>query len=457
MPICPIDTGRYGSLEMRRIFDEENRLQRMLDVEAALAEALAEVGEIPSEAALTIRSKALSSIVTIERVKEREEVTKHDVVAMVEVLSWECGEHGEYVHWGVTSNDITDTAWILQLKDALKILSERLVSLIERLCKISEENSDILMAGRTHGQHAIPITLGFKFAVYAAELTRGYERMLQLSERVLVGKLSGAVGTMAALGPKALEVEKIAMEKLGLRPAEITTQILCRDRFAELICWAALLGSSLDRIAVEIRNLQRTEIMEVAEGFGEEQRGSSTMPQKQNPVDCEKVSGLAKVLRGFTVPVLENIPLWHERDLSNSSGERFIIPLSMLMLDEMLMTMEKVLRNLRVYPERMRRNLETTKGRIMSEAVMMKLAKKGMGRMKAYGLLRKLLRKSISEDKSFEEVLMESNEVAKYMGADEIKETINPRNYLGKHKELIQRAVAYSRSKITQRFATLGC
>ncbi|MGQ9690625.1 MAG: lyase family protein, partial [Thermoproteota archaeon] len=224
-----------------------------------------------------------------------------------------------------------------------------------------------------------------------------------------------------------------------------------------LICWAALLGSSLDRIAVEIRNLQRTEIMEVAEGFGEKQLGSSTMPQKQNPVDCEKVSGLAKVLRGFTVPALENIPLWHERDLSNSSGERFIIPLSMLMLDEMLMTMEKVLRNLRVYPERMRRNLEITKGRIMSEAVMMKLAKKGMGRMKAYGLLRKLLRKSISEDKSFEEVLMESNEVAKYMGADEIKETINPRNYLGKHKELIQRAVAYSRSKIAQRFATLGC
>ncbi|MGQ9691713.1 MAG: lyase family protein, partial [Thermoproteota archaeon] len=157
MPICPIDTGRYGSLEMRRIFDEENRLQRMLDVEAALAEALVEVGEIPSEAALTIRSKALSSIVTVERVKEREEVTKHDVAAMVEVLSWECGEHGEYVHWGVTSNDITDTAWILQLKDALKILSERLVSLIERLCKISEENSDILMAGRTHGPHAIPI------------------------------------------------------------------------------------------------------------------------------------------------------------------------------------------------------------------------------------------------------------------------------------------------------------
>ncbi|MEM2944933.1 MAG: adenylosuccinate lyase [Thermoproteota archaeon] len=448
MPVCPIDTGRYGSPEMRRVFEEENRLQTMLDVEAALAEALAELGEIPVEAASTIRSRASSKIVTLERVKERERVTRHDIAAMVEVLSEECGEHGEYVHWGVTSNDITDTALALQLKDALNIIRGRLRSLIEKLCEKSEEYAELVMPGRTHGQHAIPITFGFKLAVYAAELARSYERMLQLSKRVLVGKIGGAVGTMAALGPKALMIEEKTMHKLGLEPVEIATQVVCRDRLAELVCWAALLGSSLDRLAVEIRNLQRTEIMEAAEGFGEEQRGSSTMPQKQNPVDSEKVSGLAKVLRGLVVPALENIPLWHERDLSNSSSERFIIPLSMTILDEMLVTMRNVLTNLRVYPEHMARNLAITRGRIMSEAVMMRLARKGMGRKRAYELMRRLSRKASMENRSLLEVLEESPEVAKYLSLEELKETIEPKNYLGKNMELISRAVSYAKSKL---------
>jgi adenylosuccinate lyase len=450
MPVCPIDTGRYGSPEMRRVFEEENRLQTMLNVEAALAEALAEVGEIPVEAASTIRRRASSKIVTVERVKEREKVTRHDIAAMVEVLSEECGEHGEYVHWGVTSNDITDTALALQLKDALNILKKRLAVLIEILCEKSEEYAELVMPGRTHGQHAVPITLGFKLAVYAAELSRSYERMLQLSKRILVGKVGGAVGTMAALGPKALAIEEKTMRRLGLEPVEIATQVVCRDRLAELACWAALLGSSLDRLAVEIRNLQRTEIMEVAEGFGEEQRGSSTMPQKQNPVDSEKVSGLAKVLRGLVTPALENIPLWHERDLSNSSSERFIIPLSMMILDEMLMTMQSVLTSLRVYPEHMARNLEITRGRIMSEAVMMKLARRGMGRKRAYELMRRLSREAFMENRSLLEVLEESPEVAKYISFDELKETIEPKNYLGKNRELIGRAVSYAKSKLDE-------
>ncbi len=448
MPVCPIDTGRYGSPEMRRVFEEENRLQTMLNVEAALAEALAEVGEIPVEAASTIRSRASSKTITVERVKEREKVTRHDIAAMVEILSEECGEHGEYVHWGVTSNDITDTALALQLKDALNIIKKRLAALIEILCEKSEEYAELVMPGRTHGQHAVPITLGFKLAVYAAELARSYERMLQLSKRVLVGKIGGAVGTMAALGPKALIIEEKTMRRLGLEPVEIATQVVCRDRLAELACWAALLGSSLDRLAVEIRNLQRTEIMEVAEGFGEEQRGSSTMPQKQNPVDSEKVSGLAKVLRGLVTPALENIPLWHERDLSNSSSERFIIPLSMVILDEMLMTMQSVLTSLRVYPEHMARNLEITRGRIMSEAVMMKLARKGMGRKRAYELMRRLSRKAFMENRSLLEVLEESPEVAQYISLHELKETIEPKNYLGKNMELISRAVSYAKSKL---------
>ncbi|MEM3523325.1 MAG: lyase family protein, partial [Thermoproteota archaeon] len=255
-------------------------------------------------------------------------------------------------------------------------------------------------------------------------------------------------GTMAALGPKALMIEEKTMHKLGLEPVEIATQVVCRDRLAELVCWAALLGSSLDRLAVEIRNLQRTEIMEAAEGFGEEQRGSSTMPQKQNPVDSEKVSGLAKVLRGLVVPALENIPLWHERDLSNSSSERFIIPLSMTILDEMLVTMQNVLTNLRVYPEHMARNLAITRGRIMSEAVMMRLARKGMGRKRAYELMRRLSRKAFTENRGLLEVLEESPEVAKYLSLEELKETIEPKNYLGKNMELIGRAVSYAKSKL---------
>jgi adenylosuccinate lyase len=449
MPVCPVDTGRYGSVEMRRIFDEENRLQKMLEVEAALAEALAEVGEIPREAASTIRSKAVSSIVTVDKVKEREKITKHDIAAMVGVLSEECGEYGEYVHWGATSNDITDTALALQLKEALNIISGKLASIIETLCEMANKYEDLVMPGRTHGQHAIPITLGFKFAVYAAELARNYERMLQLSKRVLKGKMSGAVGTMAALGEKALLIEDKTMSKLGLEPVEIATQVVCRDRFAELVLWTALLGSSLERIAVEVRNLQRTEIMEVAEGFGEQQRGSSTMPQKQNPVDSEKVSGLAKLLRGMVIPALENISLWHERDLSNSSNERFTIPLSMIIIDEMLTTMENVLRNLRVYPENMMKNLDLTKGRIMSEAVMMRLARKGMGRKKAYETVRRLSRKAFADNKSFLEVLEEDPEVAKYLGREELIELMNPKNYLGKYRELIARATSYAMSKIS--------
>lgn len=449
MPVCPVDAGRYGSVEIRRIFEEENRLQKMLDVEAALAEALAEVGEIPHEAALTIRSKAVSRIVTVDKVKEREKITKHDIAAMVEVLSEECGEYGEYVHWGATSNDITDTALVLQLKEALSIIGSKLASIVKILCEMANKYEDLVMPGRTHGQHAIPITLGFKFAVYAAELARNYERMLQLSKRVLRGKMSGAVGTMAAFGEKALLIEDKTMSKLGLEPVEIATQVVCRDRFAELVLWTALLGSSLERIAVEIRNLQRTEIMEVAEGFGEQQRGSSTMPQKQNPVDSEKVSGLAKLLRGMVIPALENISLWHERDLSNSSNERFTIPLSMIIIDEMLTTMENVLRNLRVYPENMMKNLDLTKGRIMSEALMMRLARKGMGRRRAYETMRKLSRKAFVENRGFLEVLEEDPEVAKYIGREELIELMNPKNYLGKHRELIARATSYALSKIS--------
>jgi adenylosuccinate lyase len=446
MPICPIDTGRYGSEEIRRIFDENYRLQKMLDVESTLAEVLAELGEIPKEAAEEIKRKAKIDFVTIEKVKQKEKKTHHDIMAMVEVLAEECGEYGKYVHWGATSYDIVDTSWALIIKEAISIIENKLRALRDKLCDLAIKNKKLIMIGRTHGQHALPITFGFKIAVYAAEIGRNLERLNEIKKRVFVGKMSGAVGTMASFGDKGIEIEKKVMEKLGLREAEISTQIICRDRIAELICWAGILASSLDRIATEIRNLQRTEILEVAEGFGKEQVGSSTMPHKQNPVDCEKICGLAKVIRGFLITALENIPLWHERDLTNSSSERFIIPLTFIILDEMIETMNKVIENIRIFPENMKRNLEITKGAILSEAIMMALARKGLGRQKAHEILRKLSIKAFNEGKSLKEVIKEDELVMKYLSEKEIDELMKPENYLGKVEELIDRAVKYAKS-----------
>lgn len=447
MPVCPIDTGRYGSLEMRALFEEESRLQKLLDVEAALAEAQYKVGEIPKVAAEVIKKRAVIGIVTPEKVKEREKRTHHDIMAMVEVLAEECGEYGKYVHWGATSYDIVDTAWALTMKRGISILGKRLGQLRDILCDLATENRDLVMVGRTHGQHAIPITFGFKMAVYAAEAGRNLERLGNLEKRLIVGKMSGAVGTMASQGEKGLEIERLIMRKLGIRPAVITTQVVCRDRIAEFICWTAVTASSLDRISTEIRNLQRTEILEVAEGFEvKSQVGSSTMPQKQNPVDSERVSGLAKVIRGLVVPALENVPLWHERDLTDSSSERFIIPLTFIVLDEMLLTLVNVLKNLRIFPENMQRNLEVTKGAILTEAVMMALAREGMGRQRAHEVLRGISVRVFNEGIPLRDLLYKTPEVTAYLSRKEIDELTEPNKYLGRVRQLIDRAVRYAKS-----------
>jgi adenylosuccinate lyase len=423
---------------VKKIFSEETRIEKMLNVEAALVRALAEFNEVPREAADIISQKARVEFVTPERIKELERKFKHDIVALVNALAEQCGDYGEYVHFGATSNDIIDTAWALQLKDSLKVLGEKLIEVSQILCEYALKYKDLVMVGRTHGQHAIPITLGFKFAVYAAEVSRHIERLQEMLKRVLVGKIRGAVGTMASFGPKALEIERKVLEELRLKPAEITTQVVCRDRYAELISWIAITGSTFDKIAIEIRNLQRIEILELAEGFNiDEQIGSSTMPHKQNPVDCEKISGLAKVLRGFVIPSLENIPLWHERDLTNSSSERFVIPLSIIILDEILSTMIKVLKGLRVYPDNMRRNIELSRGAIMAEAVMMALARKGMGRQRAYKLIRELVIKSQLENKDLKSILQENDEVRKFLNIDELNYITTPSNYLGKTEDII--------------------
>ncbi len=446
MPVCPIDSGRYGSKEMVALFEEESRLQRMLDVEVALAEALAELGEIPRAAPQKIKRKARVEVVTPERVKEREKKTRHDIMALVELLAEESGEYGKYVHWGATSYDIVDTAWTLIMRDGVAILERRLEDLLDVLCLLAEKQRETIMVGRTHGQHATPITFGFKISVFAAEAARNLERLRGLEGRLLVGKMSGATGTMASQGAKAPEIERLVMKKLGLRAAEISTQVICRDRMAEFVAWAAITASGLDRISTEIRNLQRTEIHEAAEGFEVgTQVGSSTMPHKQNPIDCEKVSGLAKVLRGIVVTALENIPLWHERDLTDSSSERFIVPMTFIILDEMLLTMVRVMRNLRLFPEQMKRNLGLTGGGILTEAVMMALARKGMGRQKAHELMRGISARAAKEGRGLREELMQSREVTAYLSKGEIESLMKPENYLGHTDEIITRALKYAR------------
>lgn len=432
MPILPIDTGRYGTEEMRRVFDEENRLQKMLDVEAALAWAHEEVGNIPREDAEKIVKTASVKHVKLDRVKEIELEIKHDVMALVQAFAEACGPSGAYVHLGATSYDIVDTAMALQLRDAVDLIEKRLNDIEDVLMEKAKQYKETIMIGRTHGQHALPITLGFKFAVWIRETARHIERLRECRKRALVGKMSGAVGTQAGLGPHAIRIQQLVMERLSITPAEISTQIVQRDRYAELVCVLAMIASTLDKMATEIRELQRPEIGEVSEPFERERQvGSSTMPHKRNPITCERISGLAKVMRSLVGPALENIPTWHERDLTQSSAERFIIPEACILTDYMLVLMTNVLKDLWVDEERMRRNLELTQGRTMSEAAMIALTRKGMDRQKAHELIRHLAMKSEVEQQPFKETLLKDETVQRLLSEKEVDQALDPKNYLG--------------------------
>ncbi len=432
MPILPIDTGRYGSPEMRRIFDEENRLQKMLDVEAALAWAHSQVGNIPKEDAQKIVEKASTKYVKLSRVKEIENEIRHDIMALVRALAEACGSSGEYVHLGATSSDMLDTATALQLKEAINIIEERLNELESVLLARAEKHKMSIMMGRSHGQHALPTTFGFKVAVWTREVSRHIQRLRDCKGRLLAGKMSGAVGTQAGLGPEALKIQELVMERLGISAADISTQIVQRDRYAELTCILAILASTLDNIASEIRELQRPEIAEAFEAFEQKKQvGSSTMPHKRNPMISERICGLAKLLRSLVTPALENVPTWHERDLTQSSCERFVIPEECILIDYVLILMTRVLKGLEVDEERMRKNMEITQGRMMSEAVMLAIAKKGLGRQKAHELTRELAIKSHNEQQAFKDVLAENSTVKELLSPDEIEYVMDPRNYLG--------------------------
>ncbi len=443
MPILPIDTGRYGSPEMRSIFDEENRLQKWLDVESAIAQAQASVGDIPREAAEEIAKNANTKIVTLERTKAVEKETRHDLMSMVLALSEACsGEGKRYVHYGLTSNDIEDTATGLMFKQAFEIVQKNLGELEANLRRLVRKYRDQLVAARTHGRHAGVITFGLKLAVWLEEIERHQSRMKQVRERALVGKVLGIVGNGAGLGANALKIQEKALTKLGLKPADLVTQVIQRDIHAEVVCYLALLGSSLDKFATEIRNLQRSEISEVMEPFErEKQVGSSALPSKRNPELSERVSSLAKLTRGLVIPALENVPMWHERDLSNSANERFIFPMSFILTEEMLRLMNRVLKGLEILPGNMRKNLELSQGLLLAERVVNFLVGAGVPRQEAHDRVRKVSMRALDNHIPFAESLEEDVFISRKLKPKEIGEALDYKSYIGVTNQLISTAL----------------
>ena len=440
--VCPLDF-RYGREEVKEIFGEKCRLQFLLDVEASLARAHAKVGNIPQSVADEISKKASIKYIDIERVKEIEIETKHDVMAVTRALSEVCRKDaGKYVHLGATSYDIVDTANALQFAAATSYIQRGLKDLRRALVDLAKRHKNTIMLGRTHGQQTIPITFGLKMAGFAMEVDRHMERMHECKSRLLVGKLSGAVGTGAALGKHALKLQEIMLRDLKLGVEDVSTQIVARDRYNELLGVLCNIATSMEKFATEIRNLQRDEIGEVAEAFeAKRQVGSSTMPHKRNPITCEQICGLARVTRGFITPTFENSIQWHERDLCNSAGERFILPHSLILTDWIVFQMNNVFMNLRVFPERMKKNIEVSKGLPMAESLMTKLIENELGRGEAHELMRKLSLKAIEKNKSLKEVFLEENKRLKLLTSGEIDEALDSENYLGASKQIVERVV----------------
>ncbi|MEM3382728.1 MAG: adenylosuccinate lyase [Nitrososphaerales archaeon] len=433
---------RYGSKEMRNLFEEESYLKYQLMVEVAVAEAQAEIGLIPKNAAMEIASKANLEHITIERWREIESKTQHETASLVEAIVEVCSDEAKsWVHYSLTSNDVLDTSLSLQLKQALEIIERKMINLTEILCVKALDYQDLPAVGRTHGQHASIISFGLKFAVWISEMNRNIIRLQQLKDRALVCKTLGAVGTGSVMGEKALDVQALVAKKLGLKPIDAATQVVPRDILAEVIFFTALLASTLDKMAIEIRNLQRTEIKEVEEPFATDQIGSSALPIKRNPIRCERVSSLAKYIRALPEVALNNIPLWHERDLSNSANERIIIPSALILLDECINLMIDVMKGLVVKVDRMKANIDLTKGQIYSEFLLDALLKKGLSRSKAHRLLRKSANEALNKNIPYSEAILEDEELSALLEKDEIINLFNPEKHLSASKKIIANVI----------------
>ena len=447
MAIHPIEF-RYGTPEMKNIWESENKLQKMLDVESALAQAEAELEIIPHEVANEIKNKANTKYVTLERVNEIERETNHDIASLVKGLAEQCeGDAGEYVHFGATSNDIVDSSQSLLFKESIEVLEEKVERLTLIILNLAGENKENVCIGRTHGQHALPTTYGMKFALWADELHRQFERLEFSKKNLCVAMMDGAVGTTAALGEIGWDVHKKVAEILDLPPATITNQVVQRDNHAEFMMVMANIATTLDKIAIEIRNLQRTEIMELGEYFDpEKQVGSSTMPHKMNPITAERICGVSRVVRSYVVGTMENNPLWHERDLTNSSAERIMFPEACILTDYILNLTIKLMSNLVFYKDNIEKNLNLTNGLIMAERLMAELTRAGMGKQTAYGIVRECAIKANRNDEPLAEVILSKDEVKEFLSKEDVDEIMNPHTYIGSSQKIIEDVLELSKN-----------
>ncbi len=416
---------RYTLPEMGRIWTENAKFQSWLKVEIAACEANCSLGKMPETALKEIR---LNAKFKESRIKEIEKEVKHDVIAFLTNINEYVGDSGRYIHVGMTSSDVLDTGLSLQLKDSCELLLEEIEKLENEVRLLARQHKNTLMIGRSHAIHGEPISFGFKLAGWLAEIIRDKKRLIILKESISIGQISGAMGTYANTNP---EIEKITCELLGLKPDTASTQVISRDRHAEYVQTIALVGASLDRFATEIRNLQRTDVLEVEEGFSKGQKGSSAMPHKRNPIRSERVSGLSRILRSYVVTALENVPLWHERDISHSSNERIMLPDVSICLHFMLREMKEIINNLKVYPDNMLKNLNIYGGVIFSQKVLLLLVEKGLSREKAYSLVQKNAHQSWNnEDGNFKQNIEADLEIMALVTENDLKECFDPSIHL---------------------------
>jgi len=424
---------RYTRPEMGRIWTNENKFKKWLQIEILACEAFSEMGEIPHEVVREIKEKARFNV---ERIAELEKVTKHDVVAFLTAVGENVGEASRYIHFGLTSSDILDTSLALLLKEASELIIEDIRNLLSVLKDKAFKYKDSIMIGRSHGIHAEPITFGLKMALWYDEMRRNLTRMERAKEAISYGKISGAVGTFANVPPF---VEEYVCHKCGLKPAPISTQIIQRDHHAEFFTTLAIIASSIEKFAVEIRHLQRTEVLEAEEFFTKGQKGSSAMPHKRNPILSENLCGLARMVRANSLAALENIPLWHERDISHSSVERVIAPDSTILLDYMLHRATNIIDNLLVYPENMVRNLKKTKGLIFSERLMLELTKRKISREDAYSMVQRNAMRVWEEGTDFRQEVLKDTEITEVLSQKEIEECFDIHGHLGHVEEIFKR------------------
>ncbi len=426
--------SRYTRPAMGRIWGDDNKYRIWLEIEILACEAQAELGVIPREAAEEIRAKANFDAARIDAIEQE---VKHDVIAFLTNVGEFIGPASRFVHLGMTSSDVLDTSLAVQMKQSAELLLQGLESLAEVLARRAREFKSTVMVGRTHGIHAEPTTFGLKLALWYDETKRNIRRVQAALERIAVGQISGAVGTFEHLDPR---VEEFVCARLGLRPAPVSTQILQRDRHAEFMSALALAGCSLEKFATEIRHLQKTEVLEVEEYFSKGQKGSSAMPHKRNPITCERVAGLSRVLRGNALAAMEDVALWHERDITHSSVERIVIPDSCILLDYMLALLTDVIDRLLVYPENMRRNLDRTHGLIFSQSVLLALTRKGMKREEAYRLVQGIAMEVWRTGKDFRGLLVSDPGVARYCSAAELNELFDLQKSIRNVDEIFRRA-----------------